>query len=208
MSFNPRTHVGCDFLRLFIRYIYKCFNPRTHVGCDIHRSSHALHPHSFNPRTHVGCDVPEIGHLFPVVVSIHAPTWGATIVTQRLHLPLQFQSTHPRGVRPYTAHGCRMYRCFNPRTHVGCDDYQVSVVRNLDRFNPRTHVGCDKAYIGQFDNTLVSIHAPTWGATTTFFIRVILCKFQSTHPRGVRQRNDGFLHIMRVSIHAPTWGAT
>ena len=35
--------------------------------------------YNFNPRTHVGCDTPE-DTLHPVIgISIHAPTWGATV---------------------------------------------------------------------------------------------------------------------------------
>ena len=34
MCFNPRTHVGCDFLKFGIIVVLACFNPRTHVGCD------------------------------------------------------------------------------------------------------------------------------------------------------------------------------
>ncbi len=56
----------------------------------------------------------------------------------------------------------------------------------------------------------VSIHAPAWGATTTWaFLRVSLISFQSTHPRGVRPWP--VLHAPpqgHVSIHAPAWGAT
>ena len=54
-------------------------------------------------------------------------------------------------------------------------------------FNPRTHVGCDECGTVAVCVSLVSIHAPTWGAT---------------HPHRPQQGHD------RVSIHAPTWGAT
>ena len=32
----------------------------------------------------------------------------------------------------------------------------------------------------------ISIHAPTWGATREDGLQGFVCKFQSTHPRGVR----------------------
>ena len=54
-------------------------------------------------------------------------------------------------------------------------------------FNPRTHEGCD--------NLLTACVAP-------------LVSFQSTHPRGVRQKWFAVLIIEGVSIHAPTRGAT
>ena len=78
LSFNPRTHVGCDkSSRLWgsntirfqsthprrVRQLKperRCdtwgFNPRTHVGCDTSRRRCRQLQDSFNPRTHVGCD--------------------------------------------------------------------------------------------------------------------------------------------------------
>ena len=81
-----------------------------------------------------------------------------------------------------------LYKCFNPRTHTGCDFSLFFIYLIID----------------------VSIHAPTRGATgnlpfqtcgeTTFqsthphgvrhfqdIVRQVLEKFQSTHPHGVRQ---------------------
>ena len=56
--------------------------------------------------------------------------------------------------------------CFNPRTHEGCD-LSTGVIRFEARsFNPRTHEGCDMM-------TLRKLFGKQ--------------KFQSTHPRGVRQ---------------------
>ena len=34
-------------------------------------------------------------------------------------------------------------KCFNPRTHVGCDSQHYSLSATTTCFNPRTHVGCD-----------------------------------------------------------------
>ena len=55
----------------------------------------------------------------------------------------------------------------------------------------------------------VSIHAPVWGATILPLHGVMLCRFQSTHPCGVRLASIvlGTLYFI-VSIHAPVWGAT
>ena len=55
----------------------------------------------------------------------------------------------------------------------------------------------------------VSIHAPTWGATTFSDLISRLNGFQSTRPRGARRRGQaGKERHGAVSIHAPTWGAT
>ena len=37
-----------------------------------------------------------------------------------------------------------LYKCFNPRTHTGCDTgFRIDVSYNEASFNPRTHTGCD-----------------------------------------------------------------
>ena len=91
-------------------------------------------------------------------------------------------------------------------------------------------MGCDFNRIVYCIKQSVSIHAPTWGATTKCANSCRSVLFQSTHPRGVRLVhtiiNDilfsfnprthvgcdtalGKAYCLRaVSIHAPTWGAT
>ena len=55
---------------------------------------------SFNPRTHTGCDESWLGPCVSFSqVSIHAPTRGATTVQTYTNRFLEFQSTHPHGVR-------------------------------------------------------------------------------------------------------------
>ena len=59
------------------------------------------------------------------------------------------------------------------------------------------------------DFVIVSIHAPTRGATKYIARNIILFLFQSTHPRGVRPEGEEYTVIVKyVSIHAPTRGAT
>ena len=36
-----------------------------------------------------------------------------------------------------------LYKCFNPRTHTGCDLYNDHHRLHVESFNPRTHTGCD-----------------------------------------------------------------
>ena len=59
-----------------------------------------------------------------------------------------------------------LYKCFNPRTHTGCDTTIRRPPRWSVGFNPRTHTGCD-TFSGSLDG--------------------IWAKFQSTHPHGVRR---------------------
>ena len=54
---------------------------------------------NFNPRTPVGCDDRGRNHHPNSQISIHAPQWGATDRYADCYTGLQFQSTHPSGVR-------------------------------------------------------------------------------------------------------------
>ena len=142
-----------------------------------------------------------------------------------------FQSTLPRGERqathsmlsgkvnfnPRSHEGSDNYvldvvkhlNYFNPRSHEGSDNYVLDVVKHLNYFNPRSHEGSDFSQYKMFFMLLISIHAPTRGATgeqgtkeqtldisihaptrgATSCIKTgtsILCEFQSTLPRGER----------------------
>ena len=77
-DFNPRTHVGCDYLCNVNKKGRHHFNPRTHVGCDRADTTPDARECHFNPRTHVGCDDKLHLFFFVITISIHAPTWGAT----------------------------------------------------------------------------------------------------------------------------------
>ena len=88
------------------------------------------------------------GHIMLVrdPVSIHAPAWGATTVaSQQSQSVIQFQSTHPRGVRHLARDGGHHgHTRFNPRTRVGCDGPGATCGGSRwSCFNPRTRVGCD-----------------------------------------------------------------
>ena len=122
-----------------------------------------------------------------MVVSIHAPVWGATAALNTSSSKSKFQSTPPYGGRhiPATAVGHR--RSFNPRPRMGGDFW----------------LHC------RLDMILVSIHAPVWGATcrhrccrNKHGVSIHAPVWGATHPR----RNSVFLPM--VSIHAPVWGAT
>ena len=106
---------------------------------------------SFNPRTRVGCDSPMARFQPELVVSIHAPVWGATtngkiqllVKLVSIHAPVwgatwvvvlttpnsMFQSTHPCGVRPKHDFEIKFVSGFNPRTRVGCDVFERMVQR-------------------------------------------------------------------------------
>ena len=118
-----------------------------------------------------------------------------------------------------------LYKCFNPRTHTGCD-YRNAIENGASEVS--IHAPTRGATIGITDRVSseerVSIHAPTRGATLLATVSLLEhrhrfnprthtgcdicygdtvpdgCKFQSTHPHGVRllpntlqlNRNLGF----------------
>ena len=144
LNFNPRTHVGCDTSVPAGDSASVDFNPRTHVGCDMTAKFNLLASNDFNPRTHVGCDRIKFMQQLCNSISIHAPTWGATLyyifffnlVKISIHAPT-WGATQLRFLL------IQIYLNFNPRTHVGCDTEIAKTALTEADFNPRTHVGCD-----------------------------------------------------------------
>ena len=91
---------GATYFRCVPFYLHACFNPRTHMGCDplrgakVHVSSWvSIHAPTW------GATADNYSMQLQREVSIHAPTWGATSGQRNNFHGLQFQSTHPHGVR-------------------------------------------------------------------------------------------------------------
>ena len=120
-GFNPRTRRGCDQPRAgnclpYVVSIHapaggatmcrvssrvtRSFNPRTRRGCDEALCLPPAQCHCFNPRTRRGCDTFASMISTQKEVSIHAPAGGATPYPAEREEYIQFQSTHPQGVRP------------------------------------------------------------------------------------------------------------
>ena len=92
---------------------------------------------------------------------------------------------------------------------MGCDRQSTVGSTQNCNFNPRTLVGCDVLMLKPTSTMMISIHAPSWGATMGPLTMSTARPFQSTHPRGVRPRRTIFHHLPdKISIHAPSWGAT
>ena len=87
MSFNPRTHTGCDYPIQKEHY--------STIYVSIHAPTRGA--------TAMGCKNPS-----GISVSIHAPTRGATRKEFESLTDKEFQSTHPHGVRPYRQLGRRV----------------------------------------------------------------------------------------------------
>ena len=102
---------------------------------------------------------------------------------------VEFQSTHPSGVRPARAYGADRVE------HISIHAPQWGATSHCrERPNGRR----------------ISIHAPQWGATSRNHGKPRRSpRFQSTHPSGVRLVVVyGLGRPHAISIHAPQWGAT
>mgnify|MGYP006912947733 CR=1 FL=1 len=146
-NFNPRIPAGCDrnFSDAFAAH--SDFNPRIPAGCDPGRwwrlppdrriSIHAslrdatinktrtirLSLRDFNPRIPAGCDYLGPNHRgLRRKISIHASLRDATqSVLSSPSSPIEFQSTHPCGMRRFARLWCWYESNFNPRIPAGCD---------------------------------------------------------------------------------------
>ena len=151
----------------------------------------------------------QLSHL---QVSIHAPTWGATII-EHLAGVVERVSIHAPtwGATP---------NAYNPQSsQLG---FQFTHPRGV-RHRP---------WLKPWGSNKVSIHASAWSAACLVAVLPLMfVTFQFTHPCGVRLRKEPgkrtetefqFMHPRgmrqrpwlkpwgsnKVSIHAPAWGAT
>ena len=142
------------------------FNPRSRVGSDTDASRIPHEPGNFNPRSRVGSDKKLKDADPSKEISIHAPAWGATSVSDYSIIRLLH---------------------FNPRSRVGSDRTHAGRRACNHDFNPRSRVGSDVSQfrlliIGAvFQSTLPrgERHLPLWALHRSIV-------FQSTLPRGER----------------------
>ena len=123
---------------------------------------------------------------------------------------MEFQSTHPHGVRPfYDWRKCYNKARFNPRTHTGCDNILRTCTR-LGRVSIHAPTRGATSFICLIVyNMLVSIHAPTRGATFLRCVDYALCRVSIHAPTRGATLSFAAINLSKVvSIHAPTRGAT
>ena len=144
---------------------------------------------NFNPRTRMGCDRFREADTRAMAISIHAPAWGATPDrSQRLARPayfnprtrmgcddetfegvqkrLEFQSTHPHGVRP--AEGLHDSMRLLISIHAPAWGATFAVTFVIEAIHISIHApawGATTPKFGDDPDTEISIHAPAWGAT-------------------------------------------
>ena len=122
-------------------------------------------------------------------ISIHAPTRGAT-----------------HGVSDQSGRN----RYFNPRSYKRSDVVRSPILIPFSEFQSTLLQEERRGIFTQkTDRNLISIHAPTRGATLMNFLTDVLYEFQSTLLQEERHVGNGYMYwISKISIHAPTRGAT
>ena len=167
-GFNPRSRMGSDQRPACLRDGLHSFNPRSRMGSDhiceniIHHGRRFQSTLPYGERPGCACI-----NQSAVVVSIHAPVWGAT------------------------AGGLDRIKDllgFNPRSRMGSDDLRPDFAWHVTSFNPRSRMGSDSVDCGGCFSGCVSIHAPVWGATKLFAVLHLADLFQSTLPYGERPK--------------------
>ena len=211
-SFNPRTREGCDRQNLWVNpsgTSFQSTHPRR-VRLTVTGTLSLLHVVSIHAPAKGATGGRAVGGVRGEV-SIHAPAKGATgeiMAAQRSNI--QFQSTHPRRVRPTMPTPSSRSACFNPRTREGCDLTGGACRCARSCFNPRTREGCDVTGSSPSDGAPVfqSTHPrrvrPASGRTA----RTHGTRFQSTHPRRVRRSKYTSAVICRGGLCSRRWRYT
>ena len=126
-------------------------------------------------------------------ISIHTPTRGTTAGTGTATNLAEFQSTFPREERPYytiVRIQVLQFQSTLPREERPFPTDFVTAF--MPYFNPRSHERSDFTGDYTFEVTLISIHAPTRGATIIFQMSLSRTLFQSTLPREERRKKQSY----------------
>ena len=147
-------------------YPWGNFNPRSRMGSDMTSSPRWMRWLNFNPRSRMGSDPLRGGDVLNLLISIHAPAWGATWATP----PCSQASTN-----------------FNPRSRMGSDPTSPAVAEIFGKFQSTLPHGERPASASAaMMIMMISIHAPAWGATRDSSSQREFVLFQSTLPHGER----------------------
>ena len=119
----------------------------------------------FNPRSHERSDETYKTLYISDLISIHAPTRGATLLKLAISISLIFQSTLPREERPMLL-------------------YRSAVMLLFQSTLPREE---RPSLYNSLCLITISIHAPTRGATVIWLLIRLKFIFQSTLPREERR---------------------
>ena len=162
------------------------FNPRSHERSDCYSNISLTFSSYFNPRSHERSDSNGLMMFDDTLISIHAPTRGATILCNHRGLVFGFQSTLPREERlsfPCNISFHLIFQSTLPREER--QTMRKLTIAELN-FNPRSHERSDPMVKKFLLMKMISIHAPTRGATCNSIRPLCIYEFQSTLPREER----------------------
>ena len=123
---------------------------------------------------------------------------------------LAFQSTLLQEERQQIRQTASDGKNFNPRSYKRSDARCIRSIWSKQIFQSTLLQEERRGIFTQkTDRNLISIHAPTRGATLMNFLTDVLYEFQSTLLQEERHVGNGYMYwISKISIHAPTRGAT
>ena len=187
--FNPRTYVRCD-VRSVRHYALLTKFQSTHLRevrqsvleeIDWNLEFQSTHLREVRPLNYSlilnnskisihaptwGATLIQLEHHLHCYISIHAPTWGATSTQNHISSSNSISIHAPTwGATLKPNLEVQVLLNFNPRTYVRCDALVSAINAVHSNFNPRTYVRCDLLRHTYAAFLTISIHAPTWGAT-------------------------------------------
>ena len=123
INFNPRSHEGSDAGEGVASWVEDKFQSTLPRGERLVITCTTTKQYIFQSTLPRGERLfPGNLSKYPIRISIHAPTRGATKVYNQNGLIFQFQSTLPRGERLMLRKIRWLVAYFNPRSHEGSDD--------------------------------------------------------------------------------------
>ena len=172
--------------------------------------SRACQISDFNPRSHMGSDRILFTVLWISWIQFQSTLPHGERLADKYSFaaPLRFQSTLPHGERLPSRIEVQKVGDFNPRSHMGSDTVRFILISPIPFQSTLPHgerrlSGRNPHFPSQFQSTLphgerlikeqrmkkqkdISIHAPTWGATSRSDAELTAELFQSTLPHGER----------------------
>ena len=135
-----------------------------------------------------GATLVELEKTMNEIISIHAPTRGATLCGNRISRLLLFQSTLLQEERQGSDKVNLLTQIFQStllQEERQCVPYKK---HNCFYFNPRSYKRSDLLESLGIEDNIISIHAPTRGATSASIVTTASIRFQSTLLQEERQQ--------------------
>ena len=125
---------------------------------------------------------------FEIMISIHAPAWGATSALEERVSTLEFQSTLPHGERQYGTSVSSLVSLFQSTLPHGERPTATGLSRVRLNFNPRSRMGSDQfGVLSVLDGIEFQSTLPHGERPPSLDSKPSTRLFQSTLPHGERR---------------------